>query len=134
MSDSWAQRLYQTVKAYIPWPHWEPFTPTPALQLPPMDDDDNIQFWTDIRYLQDLADAIRDDCRIAHHEISLDLYAGFIAQPLLAAINIPVESQQFWDQWDWPDHAADLLENWRAENQLRHMIDAIETETNNAAA
>ena len=41
---------------------------------------------------------------------------------------IPVESQRFWLAWQWEDTAGEMLQQWRAENELRAMVDAIEIE------
>lgn len=122
MSDTWTQRLYQSLKHIATWPHM--FKCTPALCHKPLDTDDEIQFYNDMRYLEDLRDALLDDCRLAKNEAP-DIFPTYVAEPLLEACCVPVESAKFWEDFgDWPvDYAASLLSLWRMDRELEAWID-----------
>lgn len=122
MTDTWADRLYQTVKRYLPWPQM--FRCTPPLRHKPLDTDDEIEFWNDLRYMEDLADAIKQECAQAKYE-DPDWFYAEIARPLAAALAIPVESGRFWNEFgDWPvDHAAHLITMWRFDLELERWMD-----------
>lgn len=95
------RRLFQAVRDAIP--------PKPAAELPlmrhqPLDSDSDTAFWSDLRYLHDLREAIYDE---------LDAGAFLWEQP------IPVEGVQFFADWKWPaDEAGTLLKAWRMELDL----------------
>lgn len=116
-ADSWTSRLYQSIRNYRVWPHF--IRCTPPISCKPVDTDDEVEFWSDLRYLQDLVDAILDDTRLARIEISDDIYTDYVARPLLEACCVPVESAKFWEEFDWPvDYAAHLLSLWRMDREL----------------
>lgn len=123
MSDTWASRLYQSIRNYRIWPQFYRCTP-PLVTKPAVDTDDEIEFYSDMRYLQCLADAVLDDCRMAQAEAP-DIYDDWVAKPLLAAASIPVESQRFWDEFgEWPvDYAQHLLTMWRFDRDLEAWMD-----------
>lgn len=113
--DSWAARLYQTIRNYLPWPTF--YTFTPPLRCKPVDTDSDIEFYSDLRYLEALAAAVLDDVRLANVEAP-DTFPEWVAKPLLAAASIPVESRRFWTEWDWPvDHAGTLISLWKLDNE-----------------
>lgn len=119
--DSWATRLHRSIRNYLPWPHM--FKCTPPLAHKPLDTDDEIQFYSDMRYLEELRDALLDDCRLAKNEAP-DIFASYVAEPLLEACCVPVESAKFWEEWNWPaDYAASLLSLWRMDRELEAWID-----------
>lgn len=117
MNDTWTQRLYRSVRNYLPWPHF--FTCTPALRHKPMAFDDDIVFESDLTYLRDLQAAILDDCRLAQAQ-SPDIFPTYVAEPLLEACCVPVESAKFWEDFgEWPvDMAKHLLTMWRFDNEM----------------
>lgn len=112
-ADSWSNRLYHAVRNYLlPWPVRDTY-----VRIAPVATDDDVEFYSDIRYFEDLAEAILSDIHLARHEAP-DMFVEHIGLPLLQLAAIPVESQTFWDQWDWPDKAADLLSLWRFDREL----------------
>lgn len=119
--DSWATRLHRSIRNYLPWPHM--FKCTPPLAHKPLDNDDEIQFYSDTRYLEDLADAILDATRLAKAEAP-DIFKDWVAQPLLQACCVPVESAKFWEDFgDWPvDYAAHLLSLWKFDNEMNQWM------------
>ena len=121
-ADSWTSRLYQSVRNYRPWPHM--FKCTPVLRHKPLDTDSEIDFYSDMRYLEDLRDAIIEDCRLAKSEAP-DIFASYVAEPLLEACCVPVESAKFWEDFGpWPvDMAKHLLTMWRFDNEMNAWMD-----------
>lgn len=118
--DGWAACLYRAIKRYQLWPHM--WRCTPPLRHKPLDTDDEVEFWSDMRYLQDLSDAILSDCQLAKAEAP-DIFDDYVGKPLLQAVAIPVESQRFWDEWDWPvDYAATLISLWKFDNELERWM------------
>lgn len=123
--DSWAQRLYQTLRHYLPWPYF--VVCTPPLVVAPLDTDDDIDFYNDTRYLFELQRAILDEIPRAKAD-GPDTFIEDTVKPLLAAVTIPIESQRFWDAFgEWPaDHAGELLSIWRFDNELSAYMEARE--------
>lgn len=70
-----------------------------------------------MRYLQELAEAMLGDIHL-HRREAPDMFPEHIGKPLLQLAAIPVESQQFWDQWDWTDKAAALISLWRFDREM----------------
>lgn len=90
-------------------------------------DDDDTSFYEDMRYLEDLAELVLDDTRLARVEISDDIYTDFVARPLHEMACRPIEATKFWETFDWPeDHAAHLLALWRMDREMNAWIDGIE--------
>lgn len=125
---TWASRLRKSLKNFRPFPHWEPFPIKPPLRVEVTAADEDVRFWSDIRYFQDLSDTIYDDCRLTAAEVGREVFAGFVAHPLLQMLAVPVESPAFAAQWSWPDHAAALIEQWRIDIEVRGMLETIETD------
>lgn len=117
MSDTWIAALYQSIKNYLPWPNM--WRCTPALRCKPVDTDDDIEFYSDYRYLEELLAALMRDVHLAKFEAP-DIFPDHVGRPLLQAVNIPVESRKFWDDFGpWPpDYAASLLSLWRMDNEI----------------
>lgn len=103
--------FFQAVKdAILPDPGW-PESEMPLIRHRPLPDDTDIAFYNDMRYLEALADVIEDRCRFEGGRLP----------------DWPqVESQAFWDGWDWPDDAAVLLIEWRTS---RHGADWLNEDT-----
>lgn len=122
---TFARRLAKSIRHYLAWPQFPECRP--ALVCQPVDTDDEIAFYEDMCYLDSLRDAIIRDCAW-HYCDNPDTYREEVGQPLLAAVGIPVESQQFWDEFGaWPDdHALMLINSWRVDNELHRMIAAME--------
>lgn len=128
MSDSWAARLYQAIRNYVvPWPVRDTY-----VRVQPVDTDDEVQFYSDIRYLEDLRDAVLDDVHLARVEAP-DYFATEIAHPLLQMVVIPVESPEFAATWNWPDHAATLISLWRLDKEISAWCDGEEILDDEAA-
>lgn len=116
---TWAERLAESIKRHLNY-----FKFTPVMQHKPLDQDDDIAFWSDIRYMQDLSDAIQQECTLAKYE-DPPAFCTEIARPLAAALAIPVESERFWQEFgEWPvDYAAHLITMWRFDNEMRAWMD-----------
>lgn len=120
--STWAERLHETIKNYLPW--LQMFKCTPALRHKPLPQDDEIEFWNDCRYMEELAEAINQECIQAKYE-DPDEFCTEIARPPAAALAIPVESQRFWREFgEWPvDYAAHLLSLWRFDREMTAWLD-----------
>lgn len=117
--STWAERIADSIKHHLNF-----FRFTPVMQHKPLDQDDDIAFWSDLRYMEDLAEAIKQECTLAKYE-DPDEFCTEIARPFAAALAIPVESQRFWREFgDWPiDHAAHLITMWRFDLELERWMD-----------
>lgn len=122
MADTWFTTLAQSLRNYLPWPHF--FTCSPALRHKPMAFDDDIVFDSDLTYLHDLQAAILDDCRLAQTQAP-HTFPAYVAEPLLEACCVPVESAKFWEEFgDWPvDMAAELLCLWQFDREIEAWIE-----------
>lgn len=127
-ADWWSNRLYRAIRHYLPWPVRDTY-----VRLTPVATDDDVEFYSDMRYLEDLAEAILGDVHLARHEAS-DMFTEHIGLPLLQLAAIPVESQQFWDEWAWEDRAADLLSLWRFDREMAAWCDGGEILAEDEAA
>lgn len=114
MNDSWANRLCQALKHVAPWPVRDNY-----VRIKPVDTDDDVEFYSDIRYLESLADAVLDDTRLARIEISDDIYTDYIARPLYEMASRPIGNEP---QLDWPDPAAALLSLWRMDRDMAKLM------------
>lgn len=99
--------------------------PTPADPQPALLDDD-ATFYEQLRYLQCLSDAIYDNTLLARDELGDNEFTTIVGWSLLEAVNVPIESKQFWDSFDWPDHAAQLLSLWRMDREMNAWIEGLE--------
>lgn len=97
--------------------------PTPTPQPAPLDDD--AIFYEQLRHLEDLSDLIHTNTLLARDELGDTEFTTIVAWPLLEAVNIPIESKEFWSEWDWPDHAAQLLSLWRMDREITTWIEGI---------
>lgn len=120
--STWAERLHETIKNCLPWPQF--FKCMPPLRHKPLPQDDEIEFYSDLRYCEELADAIKQECIQAKYE-DPDEFCAEIARPLAAALAIPVESERFWREFgEWPvDHAQHLITMWKFDNEMRAWMD-----------
>ena len=115
--STWAERLAASLKNYLPWPNmWKC---TPPLRHKPLAQDDEVEFYSDLRYCEELADAIKQECTLAKYE-DPPTFCSEIARPLAAALSIPVESERFWREFgEWPvDYAGHLLTIWRFDREM----------------
>lgn len=114
-TDSWGVRLYQAIKRYLlPWPVCDTY-----LRVHPVDTDDEVRFYSDMRYFEDLSVAVLGDVHLARCEAP-DYFLSEIARPRLQMVEIPVAGAQP----EWPiDVAADLISLWRFDREYEAWCD-----------
>lgn len=131
-ADTWARRLWKSLQPILVWPHWEPYEIRPPLQHKPIGGDDQIEFWTALEYVRDEGTLLYDECMKMRRDVNDGHLTpdefGAIARELIQALDIPVESQQFWAEWDWPTPVTDILEQWKFDRKLQDIADAYDKE------
>lgn len=73
----------------------------PLIRHPEMEGNGDLEFWSDLKYL---------------HALQSDIFDELKGGAFLWELPIPVEGEQFWDEWGWPhDEVAVLLDAWKTD-------------------